>query len=94
MILDDVDPKTKKQQADADQRPPPTTLVYDDAKRLATYTSAQPGAHGRAAGRRDRPSSIELFLQAGGNELERAEGRRRTSRSSKENARTRHRRST
>ncbi len=73
MWLDDVNPKTKKRtstetKASADQ------LVYDDAKRLATYTSngttpAQlVSAQGDLTGDR-----IDLFLKEGGNELERAE---------------------
>lgn len=74
MLFDDVDPKTKQ------RKPTRTTatsdtLVYEDAKRLATYTGdAASKAHlvgpqGDLIGDR-----IELFLKADANELERAEG--------------------
>ncbi len=68
MMLDEVDQKTGARtrtigEADA--------FVYDDAKRLATYTGKAHinGPEGDVVGER-----IELFLKAGVNELERAEG--------------------
>lgn len=70
MMLDEVDQKTgvRKQtrtvgEADA--------FVYDDAKRLATYTGNAhiDGPEGDVTGEK-----IELFLKADTNELERAEG--------------------
>ena len=73
MMLIDEDPKTKTRKpletrASADQ------LVYDDAKRLATYTATGTtlarltNAQGETTGTR-----IDLFLKEGGGELERAE---------------------
>ena len=70
MTLDDVDAKTGKRtptrsigEADA--------FVYDDAKRLATYTGK---AHLVGAEGDVTAEKLELFLVAGSNELERAEG--------------------
>lgn len=70
MTLDDVDAKTGKRtptrsigEADA--------FVYDDAKRLATYTGK---AHLVGAEGDVTAEKLELFLVAGANELERAEG--------------------
>jgi lipopolysaccharide export system protein LptA len=50
------------------------TLVYDDAKRLATYTSG-PSAKAHVVGTQGdvTADTIQLFLKEGGNELERAE---------------------
>ena len=73
MIFEDEDPKTKvrtltETRANADM------LVYDDAKRLATYTATGTtpatlkNAQGDMSGKR-----IDLFLKEGGSELERAE---------------------
>ena len=73
MMFDDVNPKTKERKASqtvatADR------LVYDDAKRLATYTTgATANAHivgpqGDLTGER-----IELYLKEGASELERVE---------------------
>ena len=73
MMLDDVDPKTN-------QRTPTETIgtadnfVYEDAKRLATYTSTGTvqahlvGPTGDLTGNR-----IDLFLKEGENEIERLE---------------------
>ena len=70
MMLDDVDPKTNVKKAilsvgDADN------FVYDDAKRLATYTGHVHfvGSEGDVAAAR-----LELFLLPNSNELDRAEG--------------------
>jgi lipopolysaccharide transport protein LptA len=76
MFFDDVDPKTQKKQpvqttATADQ------MVYEDAKRLATYTSGETanahlvGEQGDVTAKR-----IQLFLKPGGGEIERAEADR------------------
>jgi lipopolysaccharide export system protein LptA len=73
MWLDDVNPETKQRtptetKATADQ------MVYDDSKRLATYTATGTtparlvSAQGDLTGDR-----IDLFLKEGGSELERAE---------------------
>ncbi len=73
MLFDDVDPKTNERKptrttATAD------TLIYEDAKRLATYTGDETarahiaGAQGDLTGER-----IDLFLKPDGNELERME---------------------
>lgn len=70
MILDDVDTKTQT------RKPTRTNgegdvFVYDDAKRLATYTGKAHlvGAQGDVAAEK-----LELFLAEGASELERAEG--------------------
>jgi len=71
MMLDDVDPKTNTKKptrsvGDADQ------FVYDDAKRLATYTGH---AHLVSADGSDvSAQKLELYLLSGANELDRAEG--------------------
>ena len=73
MLFDDVDPKTKE------RRPTRTTatadaLVYEDAKRLATYTGNETskahiaGAQGDLTGAR-----IDLYLKPEASELERME---------------------
>jgi LPS export ABC transporter protein LptC len=73
MMFDDVDPKTKVR-SPKETNGAADALVYDDAKRLAVYTTGPTGkAHivgpqGDLAGER-----IELYLKEGGNELERAE---------------------
>ena len=76
MFFDDVDPKTKvrtptRTEGTADQ------LVYEDAKRLATYTAADPvnGPLARVVGPQGdlTAATIELFLKTKVNELERAE---------------------
>lgn len=70
MMLDDVDPKTNTKKpirsiADAD------VFLYDDAKRLATYTG-----HAHFVGPEGDVTAekLEMFLLSGSNELERAEG--------------------
>jgi lipopolysaccharide export system protein LptA len=70
MMLDDVDPKTNvktatRSIADAD------AFVYDDAKRLATYTGH---AHFVGSEGDVTAEKLEMFLLSGSNELERAEG--------------------
>jgi lipopolysaccharide export system protein LptA len=70
MLLDDVDPTTGARKStqsigEAD------TFVYDDARRLATYTGK---AHLVGSEGDVTAEKLELFLVAGANELERAEG--------------------
>lgn len=69
MQLRDIDPKTKAERTTA-TRGWAETFVYDDAKRMATYTTKAriTGAQGDLTADR-----IELFLAADDNELERAE---------------------
>jgi len=73
MFLDDVDPKTKERKttrttAVAD------TLVYEDAKRIATYTGNESMQANIVGPQGDLTADrIQLFLKEGGNELERAE---------------------
>lgn len=73
MFLDDVDPKTKERKstrttAVAD------TLVYEDAKRLATYTGNESAQANIVGPQGDLTADkIQLFLKVGGSELERAE---------------------
>ena len=76
MFFDDVDPKTKvrtptRTEGTADQ------LVYEDAKRLATYTTLDPakGPLARVVGAQGDLTAvtIELFMKPKVNELERAE---------------------
>jgi lipopolysaccharide transport protein LptA len=73
MMLEDVDPKTK-QRSLTQTVGTGETFVYDDAKRLATYTSSATvrahlvGPQGDLTGDR-----IDLYLKEGGNELERLE---------------------
>lgn len=76
MFFDETDPKTKKKQsvqttASADQ------LVYEDAKRLATYTSG-PTAKAHMVGTQGDVTAeeIQLFLKPGGGEIDRAEADR------------------
>jgi lipopolysaccharide export system protein LptA len=73
MFLDELDAKTKT------TRSVQTTatgheMVYEDAKRLATYTSG-PTARAHIVGTQGDVTAdrIQLFLKAGANELERAE---------------------
>ena len=73
MVIEDVDPKTKARSS-KDTNGTADTLVYDDAKRLAVYTTGPSakahivGPLGDLTGER-----VELYLKQGGNELERAE---------------------
>ena len=72
MMLEDEDPKTKVRKL-TETRASADILVYDDAKRLATYTAtgAAPASlksvDGDMSGNR-----IDLFLREGGSELDRA----------------------
>lgn len=73
MFFDDVDPKTKE------RKPAQTTatadlLVYEDGKRLATYTTG-PTANAHIVGPQGDVTAekIQLFLKPKDNELERAE---------------------
>jgi lipopolysaccharide transport protein LptA len=69
MMISEVDPKTKvRRETETIGRA--QTFVYDDAKRLATYTTKANinGAQGDL-----RADTIELYLAAQSNELERAE---------------------
>jgi lipopolysaccharide export system protein LptA len=73
MFFDDVDPKTKE------RKPAQTTgtadqLVYEDSKRLATYTTG-PSANAHIVGPQGDVAAdvIRLFLKPKANELERAE---------------------
>jgi lipopolysaccharide export system protein LptA len=70
MTLDQVDEKTgarkpTRTKGDSD------SFVYDDSKRLATYTGK---AHMVGPAGDVAAEKLELFLKPGGNELERAEG--------------------
>ncbi|MGB2715761.1 MAG: LPS export ABC transporter periplasmic protein LptC [Vicinamibacterales bacterium] len=73
MFFDDVDPKTKERKstrttAVADK------LVYEDGKRLATYTGTESERANIVGPQGDLTADkIQLFLKEGGNELERAE---------------------
>jgi lipopolysaccharide transport protein LptA len=76
MFFDETDTKTNKKQsvqttATADQ------LVYDDDKRLATYT-AGPTAKAHMVGTQGDVTAdqIQLFLKPGGGEIDRAEADR------------------
>jgi lipopolysaccharide transport protein LptA len=70
MPMTEVHPKTKQRKTTLTSGKA-ETFAYDDAKRLATYTTGAviDGAAGTVSADR-----IELFLLASGNELERAEG--------------------
>jgi LPS export ABC transporter protein LptC len=73
MPLDDVDPKTN-QRTSTETIGTSEHFVYDDAKRLATYTSAAPNlAHLVGAQGDVTALQIDLFLKEGQNELERLE---------------------
>ncbi len=73
MLFEEEDPKTKVRTL-TETRANADILVYDDAKRLATYTAtgttpaSLKNAQGDMSGKR-----IDLFLKEGGSELERAE---------------------
>jgi lipopolysaccharide export system protein LptA len=73
MMLEDTDPKTKQRTVSRTMASG-ETLVYDEAKRLATYTS---GADRRAqmSGPQGDVTAdrVDLYLKPGGSELERAE---------------------
>ena len=73
MMLEDEDPKTKAK-TPTETNATADLLVYDDAKRLATYTAtggdagALTSLQGDMSGKR-----IDLYLKESGNEVERAE---------------------
>lgn len=70
MIMDDVDPKTNVRKA-TKSTGESETFVYDDDKRLATYTGKAHliGSQGDVAGEK-----LELYLMKESNELDRLEG--------------------
>jgi lipopolysaccharide transport protein LptA len=70
MMIDDVDPKTKVRKS-TNSTGEAQSFFYDDAKRLATYTTKAHliGAQGDLAAEK-----IELYLKDGVNELQRIEG--------------------
>lgn len=76
MFFDDVDPKTKKKQpvqtiATGDE------MVYDDAKRTATYTSGTTAKAHLVGTQGDvTAEQIRLYLKPGGGEIDRAEADR------------------
>ena len=76
MFFDEIDPKTQKKQsvqttATADE------LVYEDAKRIATYTSGKTAKAHMVGTQGDLTAEqIQLFLKEGGSEVERAEADR------------------
>jgi lipopolysaccharide export system protein LptA len=76
MFFDDTDPKTKKKQS-VQTTATADVLVYDDAKRIATYTTG-PTAKAHMVGAQGdiTAEQIELFLKVGGSELDRAEADR------------------
>ena len=74
---DDARRRRSEDEADASRRETTATarhFVYDDAKRLATYTGPTAQAHLIGAQGDVTAKSIELFLKEDANELERAEG--------------------
>jgi hypothetical protein len=73
MFFDDVDPKTKARKP-ARTEGTSDRLVYEDAKRLATYTTG-PTAKANIVGPQGdvTADTIQLFLKPKENELERAE---------------------
>ena len=72
MLLQDEDPKTKERKL-TETRANADTLVYVDAKRLATYTSAGKTPASVKSAQGDMSGNIiELFLRESGNELDRA----------------------
>src|SRR4029453_5519623 len=70
MMMDDVDPKTKVRKS-TKSTAESETFVYDDDKRLATYTTKAHliGSEGDVAAEK-----LELFMKKDVNELERVEG--------------------
>jgi lipopolysaccharide transport protein LptA len=76
MFFDDVDPKTKQKQP-VQTRATADAMVYDDAKRIATYTSGATGKAHMVGTQGDLAAEqIQLFLKPGGGELDRAEADR------------------
>lgn len=70
MMLDEVDQKTKARKATRSTGQS-EAFVYDDARRVATYTG---NAHLLGSEGDVTAEKLELFLVSGANELERAEG--------------------
>jgi hypothetical protein len=73
MFFEETDAKTKKRQL-VETRATGDTMVYDDAKRLATYTTG-PTAKAHIVGTQGdvTADTIRLYLKKDLNELERAE---------------------
>lgn len=72
MLLEDLDPKTQKRTV-TETNATADLLVYDDAKRVATYTSGPTGRANIVGAQGDLTGDrIDLFLKEGGKELERA----------------------
>jgi lipopolysaccharide export system protein LptA len=72
MLLDDVDPQTKKKTT-TETNATAEVMVYEDAKRLATYLAGPSGrAHIVGAQGDLTADRTELYLREGGKELERA----------------------
>jgi len=73
MMLEDADPKTKARKA-TETKASADALVYDDAKRVATYTSSGATTALLASAQGDMSGDrIDLYLKESGNELDRAE---------------------
>ena len=73
MMLVDQDPKTKVKKP-TETKASSDVLVYDDAKRIATYTSTGPAMAKLTSTRGDMSGKrIDLFLKDTGNEVDRAE---------------------
>jgi lipopolysaccharide export system protein LptA len=73
MMLEDEDPKTKVRKL-TETRGSADILVYDDAKRLATYTATGATPARLASVQGDMSGNrIDLYLKESGNEVERAE---------------------
>ena len=74
---DDARRTSTRRPKPADARPRPIgtrrRLVYEDAKRLATYTHGTGRAPGRRRRRPDAATGSSCYLKEGGSELERAE---------------------
>jgi lipopolysaccharide export system protein LptA len=73
MFFDETDTTTKKKQS-VQTTATGDTLVYEDARRLATYTTG-PTAQAHLVGSEGDVTAdqIQLFLKEGSNELDRAE---------------------
>jgi lipopolysaccharide export system protein LptA len=72
MLLEDEDPKTKERKL-TESRATADMLVYEDAKRPATYTATGQTPARLVSEQGDmRGNRIDLFLQESGSEVERA----------------------
>jgi lipopolysaccharide export system protein LptA len=79
MMMIDEDPKTKVRKP-TETRASSDVLVYDDAKRLATYTATGETTARLTSPQGDmRGNRIDLFLKESGNEIDRAEADERVS---------------